>query len=300
MQASAMNAICAGSDSPIDSVRDSAAAELRRSLRALIESGQTAMARVSRIEHLGQIYWIKRPEILSWRGRLQKGNPDKAFARERAGYHALAGSGLPIAQLVLEGPDYLVIRDAGVSLPSVLRDPRYSEADRVRAIRMAGEALQQFHAAGVAHGRPNLKDMLWNGEKVTFIDLERFNPARRLDLAKVLDYLLFAFSCFAAVNESIASVDVALQSYRAADHGGTAATAIRLLHAFSRLRRGADFLARKFRSRETEALPKLLDWAEKTWEADQIAQGRDARPAEGEGAATGDEIRTGQPPDRGQ
>lgn len=230
------------------------------SLRRAVEKSPRDQ-RLRRIEHQGHSYWVKRPERLTLRLRLQKGNPRRAFERERRAYQTMSRRGLPVASLVIDGPDYLVTRDAGLPLNKIMRNPDTPAADRNAAMTAAAAALHQLHAAGVAHGRPNLKDILWDNEKITFIDLERFEKTRNLRLAKVLDYVIFAFSCFATLNQSLPSIDIALQAYRALDTEGTATAALRLLNSLTWLQKIAGWLGRKTGSREVRALPKLLDWS---------------------------------------
>ena len=54
----------------------------------------------------GRRFWLKRVERLSGLLRLQKGNPIRTFERERAGLAALAAAGLPVADVVADGPDW--------------------------------------------------------------------------------------------------------------------------------------------------------------------------------------------------
>ncbi len=61
----------------------------------------------------GRRFWLKRVERLSGRLRLQKGDPAKAFAAEREGLLALAVAGLPVAGVVAEGSDWVLMPDAG-------------------------------------------------------------------------------------------------------------------------------------------------------------------------------------------
>src|SRR5690554_3415852 len=70
----------------------------------------------------GRRVWLKRIERLSLRLRIQKGDPARAFGRERAGLMAFAESGLPVPEILLEGADFLVLADTGPSLMGLMRD----------------------------------------------------------------------------------------------------------------------------------------------------------------------------------
>ncbi|WP_051201544.1 lipopolysaccharide kinase InaA family protein [Paracoccus aminophilus] len=213
-----------------------------------------------RIESGGRHYWVKQREELSLRWRLQKGNPAQAFEREREGLRRLHAMGLPVPEIVDEGPDYFVTRDAGVPLSHVYKSPDYSETERGRALKAAVKALHRLHEAGVAHGRPNLKDMIWDGKRVTLIDLERFGRVRNAHAAQVLDFIIFAFSCFAVANKSLPQIDQALYLYRMLDMRGIFVGASRWLNCLRWLDPVARALSRVKNSREIAAIPRLFAW----------------------------------------
>lgn len=216
--------------------------------------------RVNRIEVNGQRYWIKRRERLSLRWRLQKGDPGRAFERERQGLRQLRAIGLPVPPIVDEGQDYFVTPDAGVPLDRILRCPEFSGAEREVVINAAVRALHKLHEAGVAHGRPNLKDMLWDGRDITLIDFERFGKVRHTHTAQVLDFIIFALSCFAVVNHSLPQIDQALHLYRTLDMRGVFDSACRYLNWMRWLNPVARWLQKIRVSREIVAISRLFDW----------------------------------------
>lgn len=201
---------------------------IAETLRAIV-AGQGEGERVRRIEHDGIVYWVKRPEAHSLLWRLRKGDPARALERERQGLHAMRRLGLPVADLVHEGADYLVTRDAGIPLSEVVRSTTIPDEERCRALLAAATALHRIHEAGLAHGRPNLKDILWDGTDVTFIDLEMFGVVRNLRRAQILDLLMFGLSCFAVGSRSAPQIDAALLHYRKLDPGPVWSGAIRWL-----------------------------------------------------------------------
>ena len=77
--------------------------------------------RIQRIEVAGEIFWIKRPEKLSLRMRLQKGDATRAFAAEVDAHQDYANRGLPVAPVVLAEDDYLVTKDCGPHLKYLAR-----------------------------------------------------------------------------------------------------------------------------------------------------------------------------------
>jgi tRNA A-37 threonylcarbamoyl transferase component Bud32 len=132
--------------------------------------------RVQRLARRGHGFWLKRPEHpRSLRWRLQKGDPLRAFQAERDGLEQLARLGAPVPRLVLSGPDFMLLEDAGPTLSHLLDDPGTPESVAKAAIGAAGTALGRLHARGLAHGRPYLRDICWDGAQIRMIDFERFS-----------------------------------------------------------------------------------------------------------------------------
>lgn len=229
--------------------------DLRRAVRKI-----PANLRVTSIEVNGQSYWVKRQKKLSLRWRLQKGNPARAFEREREGLHLMHTAGMLVPRIVDEGPDYFVTPDAGISLAALCKSPAFEEAERQAALAEAARTLHELHDAGMAHGRPNLKDFLWDGQRITLIDLERFGKVRKLHSAQVIDFIIFALSCFAVANRSLPQIDQALYLYRMLDMRGVYIAANRWLHWLRWLDPVARWLQRFRSSRDIAAIPRLFKW----------------------------------------
>jgi len=161
----------------------------------------------------GRRFWLKRVERLSGRLRLQKGDPARAFAAEREGLHILADAGLPVAGVAAEGPDWVLLPDAGPILTEVVADPGRSEAEKLAAFAAAGTALARLHWAGMAHGRPAVRDVCWDGHEARFIDLERFRRATRAGFWQAADVVMFAQTAFTAWPEDARWLEAALGAY---------------------------------------------------------------------------------------
>jgi len=161
----------------------------------------------------GRRFWLKRVERLSGLLRLQKGDPEKAFRTERAGLRALAAEGLPVAEVAAEGPGWMLMPDAGPVLPAVVADAGRTEAEKRAAFAQAGTALGRLHWAGLAHGRPAVRDICWDGREARFIDLERFRRARRGGLAQAADVVMFAQTAFTLWPEDARWLEAALAAY---------------------------------------------------------------------------------------
>ena len=200
----------------------------------LEEGLQKALAepsvRVRRLELLdGRVFWLKRVERLSGRLRLQKGDPAAAFAAEREGLRALGAAGLPVAGVAVEGPDWVLMPDAGPVLPEVVADPARGEAEKILAFEAAGQALGRLHWAGMAHGRPAVRDVCWDGREARFIDLERFRRAGRAGVWQAADVVMFAQTAFTQWPEDERWLDAALAAYVMAAPEGAVVAVRRLV-----------------------------------------------------------------------
>jgi tRNA A-37 threonylcarbamoyl transferase component Bud32 len=187
-------------------------AEVRRAI-----SG--APRRVRRVQIGPTAYWVKQRETLPWRLRLQKGDPARAFEAERAALHVLAATDLPVTPIVAEGPDFFATADQGTTLDRMLRDDTGPEADRIAAFAAAGRGLAAFHAQGRSHGRPSIRDICWDGSRVTFIDLERYRPRRNHATGHAQDLIMFVLSAYTAAGDERAEIDAACAAYRDAAPG---------------------------------------------------------------------------------
>ncbi|MCX7287645.1 MAG: serine/threonine protein phosphatase [Rhodobacterales bacterium] len=187
-------------DSSLDSIVNDALAEPTQRVRRLDTAD-------------GRRFWLKRVERLSGRLRLQKGNPARTFEMERAGLAALAEAGIPVTDVVAEGPDWMLMPDAGPVLPRVVGDPGRSEDEKLAAFAAAGRTLGRLHWAGLVHGRPAVRDICWDGREARFIDLERFRHGRHGGLWQAADIVMFAQTCFTQWPEDQRWLDAALAAY---------------------------------------------------------------------------------------
>jgi tRNA A-37 threonylcarbamoyl transferase component Bud32 len=161
----------------------------------------------------GRRFWLKRVERLSGRLRLQKGDPGRGFAAEREGLRVLGAAGLPVADVAAEGPDWMLLPDAGPTLPEVVADPALPEAAKLAAFAETGRALGNLHWAGLVHGRPAVRDVCWDGAVARFIDLERFRHGRRGGLWQAADLLMFAQTANTQWPDDPRWLDAALGAY---------------------------------------------------------------------------------------
>jgi tRNA A-37 threonylcarbamoyl transferase component Bud32 len=125
----------------------------------------------------------------------------------------LAAAGLPVAEVVAEGPGWMLMPDAGPVLSQIVADAGRNEAEKLRACAEAGRALARLHGAGVAHGRPAVRDVCWDGQVARFIDLERFRRASRAGFWQAADVVMFAQTAFTSWPEDARWLEAALGAY---------------------------------------------------------------------------------------
>lgn len=243
--------------------------DLPAPLRAALEAAlQGPPQRVQRVAAGGRAVWLKQVEQLSLRWRLQKGDTRRAFEADREGLHDLEALGLPVAHVVAEGPDFFATDEVGVQIAHLLRSPDLGGPGRIVACRAAGAALGALHRAGVAHGRPSIRDICWDGQAARFIDLERYRRGQGSQAAMALDVLILLHSMFAITRAPAPEIDAALDGWRAVAPTGLwpavlrRAARTRWLGWIARLA-----LRLRPRSRELGAIPLVLDWIDR--------QGRD-------------------------
>ncbi len=233
--------------------------DLDRALRAALAEPETRVRPVDLPD--GRRFWLKRVERLAGRMRLQKGDPARSFAAEREGMRDLQAQGLPVAGLAAEGPGWILLPDAGPVLPQVVADAGGDAAGKLRAMAAAGQALAELHWAGMAHGRPAVRDICWDGCAARFIDLERLRRARRGGWWQAVDLLVLAQSAFTRWPEDDRWLAASFAAYRGAGPEGAVRRAVWLARGLAPL----GWLAKAVlwlrpRSKELRALGLVLPW----------------------------------------
>ncbi|UWP88278.1 hypothetical protein [Aliiroseovarius crassostreae] len=177
-------------------------------------------ARVQRLQRGDEVFWAKKCETLSLKWRLQKGDPAAAFKADLMGLRALRDAGISVPDVIAEGEDFLVMRDSGPALSGLLRHQKSTLEDRTRAMKAAGRELALLHSKGLSHGRPAIKDMCWDGHRLTLLDFERFSPRRNTPKGHMQDLIIWTHSCFAFTQKNLPEIDAGLAAYRDGDQAG--------------------------------------------------------------------------------
>lgn len=217
--------------------------------------------RVRRVSAGKRAVWLKRDEKLGLIWRLRKGDAKAALEADREALRLLGAMGMPVPQILAEGADYFVTPHMGRPLSVIFTRQLLEPAKRLEVFASAGAALAKLHCAGFRHGRPSIRDMLWNGKSVTLIDFERFRKDRDGpdDLAE--DTMVFVHSLLAYGRGESREMEAAIASYRrdapavvwesAKARARRLAIPAALLRPLARLRP---------RSRDFGALPQTVDY----------------------------------------
>jgi len=168
----------------------------------------------------GSRAWLKRVERRGLPARLQKGDPKRSFAAERAGLRALATAGIPVPEILLEGEGFMVLSDAGPSLSLLAGDASRDAESRLAGFAAGGRALAQLHAAGFAHGRPAMRDICWDGKTARFIDLENFAPGPASRFRQARDLFLLCHSAERQWPDAPRWIEATLAAYAGAAPAG--------------------------------------------------------------------------------
>ncbi len=142
----------------------------------------------------GDRFWLKRVEHFAPHLWLVKGCPKVAFSRDRTSHRYLWNKGVPVPRILAEGPDFIAVEDAGLSLTRFCGDRSRELVCKHTACRAAGRALARLHASDLAHGRPAFRDMCWDGQQIRFIDFEYFKPTKVGRLRKARDLSIAVLS----------------------------------------------------------------------------------------------------------
>jgi tRNA A-37 threonylcarbamoyl transferase component Bud32 len=169
--------------------------------------------RLARIELSGKAFFVKRPEShSSVRWRLQKGDPKRAFAREVGLIRAFAAKGAAVPDILAEEAECVILADHGPNLADLLGSGR---AD-VALLHAAGVELARLHGLGLTHGRPSLRDICWDGARLTFLDLEAGAKLTATPRDQARDLYLLLHSAFVQDQPGMDAAPIVLAGYRSA------------------------------------------------------------------------------------
>lgn len=218
--------------------------------------------RVQPLEVAGRRYWVKRPEKLGLRLRVQKGDSARAFRAELAQIRRFAALGAPVPRILAEAPGLVVLEDVGRPVSFLLA--RCPEAESRAVLQQAARALAGLHAKGLAHGRPRLRDICWDGARISFVDLEAGARVKAPRWRCARDLLIFLHSLLQSGQDVAALLPEVIASYEQADDAGILPLARHLARRLRALRLLVGPVVRRDRRRhkhrsEFIAFAALLD-----------------------------------------
>lgn len=201
----------------------------------LLQKSHTApSARIAFFRHNGRGYWVKRPEQLGKLRRLQKGDADKSFQREVALLKQFHAQGAAVVPIAAEAPACIILPDMGPTLSALAAT--LPPQDFAPVLEQAAIALADLHAAGLAHGRPRLRDICWTGSKICFLDLEAGAQVNAPTWRQALDLLLMVHSVFQNYDPIDQHLPAVLRAYEQAGQGAVVALAQRMARRAAPLR----------------------------------------------------------------
>lgn len=154
--------------------------------------------------------WIKQAEASSstiwhWFSALiatLTDNPLFTPTITRDGYSALTSEiqrinqlnsqGISVPQIITSGENWFATADHGTTLQKLFKRVELDEQQLQYILQQAALALANLHSINAWHGRPALKDILWDGKKITLIDFEE-NPINHLTPIQCMSRDLFLF-----------------------------------------------------------------------------------------------------------
>lgn len=167
--------------------------------------------RLVRLMFEDRVYFVKMAEQhASLRWRLQKGDPKAAFERERTLLSGFRARGGAVPEIAAEDDQRIILADHGRTLDRIIAEGGEREA----VLKAAGKALADLHAKGLAHGRPSLRDLCWDGHSITFLDLEAGARLRSQPHHQARDLFLLVHSAITSAADAHQAGTAILTAYR--------------------------------------------------------------------------------------
>lgn len=149
--------------------------------------------RIHAFEFNGQKYWLKQPEKLSGIWRWLKPAPEQILQEEIAQLQLLIDKQAPVPRLCYASEVGFVLEDFGLAVDQYANNPTLNSSDKIAILTDCVDGLYGLHRQGLTHGRPAIRDILWDKCGVKFIDFEE-HPHKPLAYLKIRDILVFIHS----------------------------------------------------------------------------------------------------------
>ena len=114
--------------------------------------------------------------------------------------------------MIAYGDTFLIISDVGAAVNEIIEKER-NDLQKINILKKCSEALANLHEINLIHGRPAIRDMAWDGKKISFLDFEAMKLKQDLQKQKVLDLLIFVYELFRCPDVKDAWIDEILENY---------------------------------------------------------------------------------------
>jgi 30S ribosomal protein S15 len=171
--------------------------------------------RICDFYYLGRKYWLKQLETTVDGGFLTKFfkiNPKKSLKNEINALGFLNSKNASTPKLIAYGDTFLIISDVGAAVNEIIEKER-NDLQKINILKKCSEALANLHEINLIHGRPAIRDMAWDGKKISFLDFEAMKLKQDLQKQKVLDLLIFVYELFRCPDVKDAWIDEILENY---------------------------------------------------------------------------------------
>lgn len=209
-----------------------------------------------------QKYFVKQP-ISNGRNRLVKMNPKQAFHQEAFKIFMINHRYNLAAPIVSAGNDYIVMKDCGLTLQHILED--CTDINYLCIIfKNLGYNLSTLHKDNIIHGRPALRDIIYDQESqhVRFLDLENDYDTKILD-KRCIDLLLFFHGYFREAIPKNFVLDAFLNGYLIIEGGQERILALKhFLHKHNKIYLLTKWLE-SFHFVDVEALERCYEYFSK-------------------------------------
>lgn len=188
-------------------------------------------SRTFKIEYEGETLWVKTPEmgeangwhlLLAFFAKLLNNNfliptvvrdPKASLAYEAQKIMKLSAHQIAVPELVLADEEFLVLKDAGKVLSSLLNNEELPFEEKRLICEKLSQELANMHNRGFYHSRPALRDIACKEGKITFMDFEENLEETLSDEEAIIrDGLIYVHALYRKLT-SIELTAIALESY---------------------------------------------------------------------------------------
>jgi len=109
---------------------------------------------------------------------------ETAISNERSRLTQLTAAGVPVPEVLAHGRDWLLLKDCGVSIIGILKDPKTSQSRRKQLFSQCLQALSVLHRQNQYLSQGFIRNVLLEPEtkRIVFIDFED-DPLQVMNLA---------------------------------------------------------------------------------------------------------------------